>query len=137
MFVTTFSLMVKIIKTRTFMSFYEHPVKHSIWWNAFMLHYEFWNEQVPTLWFVWNIMAYSVSRLLIYFLMSIVVQFSWSVAKPYTSRTRISKSPLGHSGGLLKVMQWSVFPNLIFSSIQIACPSLKIRYCKINNWVSL
>lgn len=54
----------------------------------------------------------------------IVVQFSCSVAKPYTSKTRISKSPLGHRGGLLKVWQRSVFPKRMFSSSQIAWPSL-------------
>lgn len=52
--------------------------------------------------------------------------FKWRAyapEKPYTSRTLISKSPLGHSGGLLKVEQRSVLPNLMFSSIQIAWPS--------------
>lgn len=42
--------------------------------------------------------------------------------KPYTSSTRISKSPEGQSGGLLNVWQRSVLPKRMFSSIQIACP---------------
>lgn len=52
----------------------------------------------------------------------------YAPAKPYTSRTRISKSPLGQRGGLLNVEQRSVLPNLMFSSIHIAWPSLKIRH---------
>lgn len=42
--------------------------------------------------------------------------------KPYTSSTRISKSPEAQSGGLLNVWQRSVLPKRMFSSIQIACP---------------
>lgn len=42
--------------------------------------------------------------------------------KPYTSSTRISKSPETQSGGLLNVWQRSVLPKRMFSSIQIACP---------------
>lgn len=55
------------------------------------------------------------------------LQFSWSVANPYTSSTRISKSPLGQRGGLLNVWQWSVLPKRMFSSNQMACPSLQIE----------
>lgn len=47
--------------------------------------------------------------------------------KPYTSSTRISKSPLAHSGGLLNVWQRSVLPKRMFSSIQMAWPELKVQ----------
>lgn len=57
--------------------------------------------------------------------------YTYTPPKPYTSSTLISKSPLGHSGGLLKVEHLSVLPKRIFSSIHMAWPSLKINNGKV------
>lgn len=59
----------------------------------------------------------------------------YAPTKPYTSSTRISKSPDGHNGGLLNVWQRSVLPNRMFSSIQIAWPSLKMNVTISTIWL--
>lgn len=70
------------------------------------------------------------------------IQMLYAPLKPYTSNTLISKSPDGHNGGLLNVWHRSVLPYRIFSSIQMACPSLKslnkiiISHSDEFNWIS-